>query len=101
MPSKTSEKKDGEGKKNIKPIELLVVSETKPDDKGRFYKIRVVRWEIDGVKQTPKLEKRGFYRGAKTGQAMTGDHETFNLDDTKALAANMEKVLAAMQDGLF
>lgn len=87
--------------RKIESEELFVVWETQPDQKGRFQKIRVVRWIIDAVKGSAKLEKRGFYPGSK-GDVLTGDAPLgLDLDDVKRLAEQMPHILEVMQEGQF
>ncbi len=105
-PQQPVERKNGsqhtaERPRKIESEELFIVWETKPDQKGRFQKIRAIRWIIDGVKGSPKLEKRGFYPGSK-GDILTGDNPLgLDLDDMKRLAEQMPHVLEVMQKGQF
>lgn len=88
-------------KPKIEAEELLVLHETSPDEKGRQQKIRVVRWHVDGAKQAPKLEKRGFYPGERTGALMTGSPESFTLDDVKLISTRLPEVVQTMEAGYF
>lgn len=85
----------------IEAEELLVLHETTPDDRGRQQKIRVVRWHVDGAKQAPKLEKRGFYRGERDGAMLTGSPESLTLADVKLLASRLPEVVRTMEAGCF
>lgn len=81
--------------------ELCVIDESPADKAGRSHKVRVVRWVVDGVKQTPKLEKRGFYKGRKSGDTLTGDIEPLTLDDLRKVAAKLPAILDTMEQGVF
>jgi len=87
-------------RKRIEAEELLVLHETAPDDKGRRHKVRVVRWSINGAKQAPKLEKRGFFRSEHLGTLLTGQPESFTLSEVRVLSARMPEILRAMEAGL-
>lgn len=85
----------------IESEELLVVSQSKPDQKGRFQKLRVVRWSRNGEKGGAKLEKRGFFPGTKSGDILNGDLQSLNLEDVQRLAEQMPTVIEVMQEGQF
>ena len=67
----------------IQGIELLVVAEKKPDDKGRSWRLRLVQWIIDGKSKSVKLEKRSFYPD-EYGNEKMGKSEGFSLSDLQA-----------------
>lgn len=101
MKTKNAPQQDGQKKPKIQAKELMVVAETAIDGKGRNHKLRVVKWEVDGVQHTPKLEKRGFYAGRKGERLTSKEVEPLTLEDLKILAPQLPRVIETMQNGVF
>lgn len=101
MKKNNPKQQDANKDRKIEARELFVVSETPIDDKGRNHKVRAVVWQVDGVQGKPKFEKRGFYAG-RNGQRLTSKEiEALSVDDLKALAPQLNKVIETMENGVF
>ena len=91
--------KEGQSDKKTKQIrsdELYLVLQSPEDTRGRSHKIRVVQWTVNGKKQAPKLEKRGFFKGKDSGAIMNGSLEPLVLEDVRSLEPHLPKILKAM-----
>ena len=82
---------------NIEGRELIVIAESKPNDKGNFWKLRLVQWIVDGVSKSIKLEKRRFFTD-EYGNVKTGKCDGFLLDDLKAVRPHREKIAEFMKN---
>lgn len=87
--------------KKMSTEELVVLHQTPEDDAGRCHKIRIYRAVVDGVKGVPKLEKRGFYKGRRNGDLLTGDREPFLLEDWKLLIEKRAQIEEVLGQGVF
>lgn len=78
----------------FKPEVFLKLSEWVKPDKNNKYELRVLRWIVNDVPKSVKVEKRSFYLAEN--QWKMGKVEGFGYADLKVINENMDKILDIM-----
>lgn len=81
---------------DIRGVELLVLWERKPNEKGDSAKIRVVQWIVDRKAVSVKLERRTFF--SKDGETRTGKAEGFTLKDMEIVKPRLDEIMDLMRN---
>ncbi|MHB2027010.1 MAG: hypothetical protein ACYCPQ_10340 [Elusimicrobiota bacterium] len=93
----TAAEKTDEAKKEFKSQELYVVSDSKPDDKGIFWRVRVAQWTVDGRVMPPRLEKIQCKQNDKGEMVSTRDVQwAVSSKDFRDISAKMTQIQAAV-----
>lgn len=89
-------------KKFVRTV-LLELHKSPADDRGRVHTISVVRWEVDGQKKTPKLERRAFFKDSRTGDLKMFNEADWAVPtaDLKLIAPKMAEIMEQVEQGVF
>jgi hypothetical protein len=82
---------------DIRAVELIVMMETQPNEKGNCRKLRLVQWVVDGESKSIKLEKRNFFTD-EYGNQKTGKCDGLRLDDLEACKPHWTKIMELMKN---
>lgn len=83
-----------EKKKTFKSDVILKLSEWVKPDKNNKYELRLIRWIVDGVPKSVKLERRSYY--VDQNQWKMGKVEGLSYADMKVIQENMPKIMEIM-----
>jgi len=82
---------------DIEGIDLIVIAESKENDKGNSWRLRLVQWVVDGEVKSVKLEKRRFFRD-EYGNQKTGKADGLRLEDLEACKPHWTKIMELMKN---